>query len=53
MGVERKNGNNPYQARTPLEAIGVDVIDSAMQYGIAIHFPPEKSILRLGLILWK
>ena len=52
-GCGKEKCNNPYQARTPLEAIGVDVIDSAMQYGIAIHFPPEKSILRLGLILWK
>jgi predicted metal-binding protein len=44
--------NNPYQARIPLEAIGINVIESANKYNIKIEFPIKDSLLRLGLILW-
>lgn len=43
---------NPYQARIPIEALGINVIKSASQYGIEIVFPPEKYMMRIGLLLW-
>lgn len=52
-GCGEKRCNNPYQSRTPLEAIGVNIIKSAKKYGIDITFPPHNHILRLGLLLWQ
>lgn len=43
---------NPYMARSPVEALGINVIKSAEQFGIPIHFPPENYIMRIGLLLW-
>lgn len=49
-GAERCN--NPYNSRSPLESIGVNVVKSAAKYGIDVSFPPKEYMLRLGLILW-
>lgn len=43
---------NPYQARIPIEATGVNVIKTAEKCGIIINFPVEEMITRIGLILW-
>lgn len=43
---------NPYLARIPLEALGVNVVKSARQYGIEITFPPKEYMMRIGLLLW-
>lgn len=43
---------NPYMARSPVEALGINVIKSAEQFGILIHFPPETYMMRIGLLLW-
>jgi predicted metal-binding protein len=43
---------NPYQARIPLEATGVNVIKTAKKCGINISFPVTEMICRIGLILW-
>ncbi len=43
---------NPYQARIPLEALGINVVKSAEQYGIEIIFPPREYMIRIGLLLW-
>ena len=43
---------NPYQARIPVEALGINVVKSAEQYGIEIKFPPKESMIRIGLLLW-
>lgn len=43
---------NPYQARIPLEVLGVNVVKSAEQYGIKIVFPPKEYMIRIGLLLW-
>ena len=43
---------NPYQARTPIEALGINVVKSAGKYGIEIKFPPEEKLIRIGLLLW-
>lgn len=51
-GCGKEKCNNPYHARTPLEATGVNVVESAKKYDIDIVFPPEKAITRLGLLLW-
>lgn len=49
-GTERCN--NPYKSRSPVEAIGVNVVKSASKYGIDISFPPKEYMIRIGLILW-
>jgi len=43
---------NPYQSRTPVEALGINVIKSAEQYGIDVVFPADKYMMRIGLLLW-
>lgn len=43
---------NPYQARSPLEAMGINVVKSADIFGIKVDFPPKDFILRIGLLLW-
>lgn len=51
-GCGTEKCNNPYNARSPLESIGVNIIKSAAKYGIEINFPPKESLMRLGLLLW-
>jgi len=43
---------NPYQARIPVEALGINVVKSAEQYGIEVKFPPKEYMMRIGLLLW-
>ncbi len=43
---------NPYLARSPLEALGINVVKSAELYKIKISFPPKEYIIRLGALLW-
>lgn len=43
---------NPYLARIPLEATGVNIIKSAETAGVSIVFPVTQFIRRIGIILW-
>lgn len=43
---------NPYQSRTPVEALGINVVESAKRVGLEIGFPPVDYMLRVGLLLW-
>lgn len=43
---------NPYQSRSPIEALGINVVKSAELFGITVHFPPTEYMMRLGLLLW-
>lgn len=52
-GCGKDRCNNPYLARSPIEAIGINVIKSAAQYGIEIKFPPKDELKRIGLIVWQ
>lgn len=52
-GCGKEKCNNPYMARSPLEATGVNIIKSARKYGIDISFPTDKKLMRLGLLLWQ
>lgn len=40
-------------ARTPLEALGVNIIKSMKQYGVEITFPTDQVLKRIGLLLWQ
>jgi len=51
-GCDPDKCRNPYLARIPIEATGVDVVESAGKVGIEINFPAEKKLIRLGLLLW-
>lgn len=45
--------NQPYSARIPFEATGVNVIKTMEeQTGVKITFPPKDKLERIGLILW-
>lgn len=43
---------NPYQARSPVEALGINVVKSAEQEGIKIEFPVAEYMTRIGLLMW-
>ncbi|MCC8044081.1 MAG: DUF2284 domain-containing protein [Clostridiales bacterium] len=43
---------NPYKARTPVEALGINILRTASKYGLEITFPPDKDMKRVGLLLW-
>ena len=51
-GCGKEKCNNPYFARIPLEATGINVVKSALRYKISITFPVENHITRIGLVLW-
>lgn len=51
-GCGQQGCNNPYLSRSPLEATGVNVVESAKKYGLNIGFPPGDYMIRCGLILW-
>lgn len=42
---------NPYMARIPVEALGINVVKSAANCGIDIGFPPKECMMRIGLLL--
>lgn len=52
-GCGENKCNNPYKARSPLEATGVNVVKSAKKYGVEIKFPVNKELKRIGLIVWQ
>lgn len=52
-GCGKERCNNPYLSRTPLEALGVNLIKSTKEYGINISFPPNGVLMRIGLIIWQ
>lgn len=43
---------NPYASRSPLEALGVNVMKSAASAGIEVKFPTTEYMMRIGLLLW-
>lgn len=52
-GCGKERCNNPYMSRTPIEALGINVIKSMKEYGIKIEFPTDKVMKRIGLLLWQ
>lgn len=52
-GCGKERCNNPYLARVPLEATGVNVIKTVEeQTGIHLLFPPQNTLKRVGMLLW-
>ena len=51
-GCGKERCSNPYMARSPLEAIGINVVKTARKYGIELSFPVDKILKRIGLLLW-
>ncbi len=43
---------NPYTARIPIEAVGINVVSSFRKIGIEIKFPVTDVLNRYGLLLW-
>ena len=51
-GCGKERCNDPYRARSPIEATGVNVLKIIEKYGIDISFPPKEYLTRIGLLLW-
>jgi predicted metal-binding protein len=51
-GCSKEQCSNPYKARSPIEATGVNVIKIANKYGVTISFPTNETMIRMGLLLW-
>lgn len=51
-GCGKERCSNPYKARTPVEAIGVNIVKSAQNNGLNIAFPVQSEMVRIGLLLW-
>ncbi|MEG0509364.1 MAG: DUF2284 domain-containing protein [Eubacterium sp.] len=43
---------NPYVSRIPMEAMGINVVETLRRKGIDIHFPPKEKLYRFGLIMF-
>lgn len=43
---------NPYESRSPVEALGINVVKSAAKVGIDVKFPVTERMMRIGLLLW-
>lgn len=43
---------NPYESRSPVEALGINVVKSAEKVGIDVRFPVTEQMIRIGLLLW-
>ena len=52
-GCGKERCNNPYMSRTPVEALGINIVKSLKQYNIDITFPTDKVLKRVGLVLWQ
>lgn len=52
-GCGKERCNNPYMSRTPIEALGINIIKSVKEYDIEIKFPADKVLKRIGLLLWQ
>ncbi|WP_262415042.1 DUF2284 domain-containing protein [Clostridium butyricum] len=44
--------NNPYYSRSPVEALGINVIKTVSKYGIELKFPTNEELFRVGMLLW-
>lgn len=40
-------------SRSPIEAVGINIVKSMKQYGISVDFPTDQMLKRIGLILWQ
>ena len=51
-GCGKEKCNNPYLARIPLEATGINIVKTFEKKGISITFPVVTEMKRIGIILW-
>lgn len=51
-GCGKERCNNPYQARISMEGVGINVVKSVEKYGISVTFPPQGTLVRVGMLLW-
>lgn len=51
-GCDPERCRNPYLARIPVEATGINLIESLKKIGIKIKFPVIDNISRYGLLFW-
>lgn len=43
---------NPGLSRIPVEATGINLVETLKKYDVKLSFPPCNKMLRVGLILW-
>lgn len=51
-GCSAEKCANPYQSRSPVEALGINIIKSVERIGIPIQFPVTEYMIRIGLLVW-
>ena len=51
-GCGEKRCNNPYMSRSPIEATGINIVETVKKYGFQLDFPPKDFMIRCGLIAW-
>lgn len=51
QGCAIEHCRNPHLSRSPLEATGVDVVETLKKFGLFLKFPAKDSIYRVGLLL--
>jgi len=51
-GCSSEKCNNPYYSRIPLEATGVNVVETLAKYNVSIKFPVKDYLIRVGSLLW-
>jgi predicted metal-binding protein len=52
QGCAKEACRQPRLARIPVEAAGINVIETCRKKGLNISFPPDGRIYRIGLLLW-
>lgn len=52
-GCGKDRCNNPYMSRSPIEATGINIVKSMKRYGVAVDFPTNQMLKRIGLLLWQ
>ena len=52
-GCGKDRCNDPYMSRSPIEATGINIVKSMKQYGVAVDFPTNQMLKRIGLLLWQ
>lgn len=50
-GCDDKKCRNPYFARMPVEALGINIINTVRKYGLSVNFYNVKEMLRIGMLL--
>lgn len=52
QGCSKESCRQPALSRIPMEASGINVVETCRKHGIRVSFPATESFYRIGLLLW-